>query len=58
MFSLFEIFHRKYKEIDHEKKRFMTSDDLLPYLIIAEWVSDVCTKFDNYTVTQMLNLFS
>ena len=58
MYKLFELFDRQYMGIDDEQKRFMNDEQLLPYLILAEWVTDVCSLLDNYSVTRMANLFT
>lgn len=41
VYRLFEIFDKKYKGIEDEKKRFLDEETLLPFLIISEWVVDV-----------------
>ena len=55
--TLFEIFQQQYKSLDKDEKKFMDQEDLIPYLILADWVTDSCEQFPNHELARMSNMF-
>ena len=54
--NLYQILSERIKKLDQDEMRSMADEDLLPYQVLGEWITESCQIFNDNEISQVYNL--